>query len=70
MNDLARTTFLGCRVMITAGVRELDGMDAVLAKVRAFEEFNEDNDPYSEHDFGTFSHDGQTLFWKMIMTER
>ena len=70
LNDLARTTFRGCRVMVTAGVRELDDLDAVLNKVRAFDAFSEDNDPYGEHDFGSFSHAGQTLLWKIDYYDR
>ena len=64
LNDLARTTFRGCRVMVTAGVRELDDLDAVLNKVRAFDAFSEDNDPYGEHDFGHIDLQGSVIFWK------
>ena len=70
LNDLARTKFMGCRVMITAGVREVGNLDAVLTKVRTFGAFNEDNDPYGEHDFGSFEHAGQTLFWKIDYYDR
>ena len=36
-----------------------------MAKVQAFNDFNERNDPYGEHDFGAIEHDGQTVFWKI-----
>jgi hypothetical protein len=65
LNDLARTTFLGCRLMITSGIRAMEGLDAVLGKVRNFDDFSEDNDPYAEHDFGSFRHHGETIFWKI-----
>jgi len=65
LNDRARATFLGCRVMITPGVQALDDLQAILTKVRTFDAFTEDNDPHGEHDFGSFSHQGQTLFWKI-----
>ena len=26
---------------------------------------DKDNDPWSEHDFGSFEIDGETLFWKI-----
>ena len=29
-----------------------------------------DNDPYAEHDFGSFEHDGQTIFWKIDLYDR
>jgi hypothetical protein len=65
LNDLARTTFIGCRILITAEVRGLDDLGAVLAKVRAFEAFSEDNDPHCEHDFGVLEHLGERTFWKI-----
>jgi len=37
----------------------------VVQKVRDFTEFNPDNDPHHEHDFGSFDHDGRRLFWKI-----
>lgn len=64
LNDLARQTFTGCRVMITPGIQGLDDMDAVLRKVQQFDTFTAENDPYGEHDFGSFRHNGETVFWK------
>jgi hypothetical protein len=34
-------------------------------KVKNFDDFNEDNDPYGEHDFGSFNHKGEEIFWKI-----
>ena len=70
LNDLARTTFLGCRVMITPGVQGMEDLAAILMKVRTFDAFTEDNDPHGEHDFGSFRHDGETLFWKIDYYDR
>lgn len=70
LNDLARTTFQGCRLMITSGIREMDDLDAVLGKVRNFDAFSEDNDPHAEHDFGSFQHRGETVFWKIDYYDR
>ena len=64
LNDTARQTFTGCRLMITRGVRALECVDAVLVAVRNYNEFNNDNDPYGEHDFGSFAVAGERLFWK------
>ncbi|EDM70292.1 hypothetical protein RAZWK3B_06367 [Roseobacter sp. AzwK-3b] len=64
LNDLARQTFTGCRVMITPGIQALPDIDAVLRAVQLFDEFTENNDPYGEHDFGSFRHSGETVFWK------
>lgn len=63
-NDAARQTLTGCRVMITRGVAAMDCVDAVLAAVRSYSTFNNDNDPYGEHDFGSFTVAGERLFWK------
>jgi hypothetical protein len=46
LNDRARSTLLGCRVMVTQGVQVLDDITAILHKVRTFEAFTEDNDPH------------------------
>jgi hypothetical protein len=64
LNDRARTTLTDCRVVITPGIAALDDIDAIMAKVSAFAEFTDRNDPYGEHDFGSVEHAGQTLFWK------
>ena len=56
LNDAFRRTFVGGMVMITAGVEAMpvDQRRSLLAKVRAFDAFTEDNDPHGEHDFGLF----------------
>ena len=38
--------------------------------MRSFEDFDEDNDPHGEHDFGAFDHDDQTIFWKIDCYDR
>jgi hypothetical protein len=52
----------------TRGIEAL-GLEAVLhiwSFVRGFDGFNEDNDPYGEHDFGSFIHPfGGKVFWKI-----
>jgi len=67
LNDSFRRTFCGGKVMMTAGVNALppDVTAAALQRMRAFGEFNEDNDPHGEHDFGSFQFAGRTFFWKI-----
>jgi hypothetical protein len=67
LNDQARTSFTGCRLFITCGISELPELiqDQILRKVRAFDTFTPDNDPYGEHDFGAFDHGGERIFWKI-----
>ncbi|MDP2367246.1 DUF3768 domain-containing protein [Rhodoferax sp.] len=67
LNDAFRLTFVGGRVMVTDGVTALpDAIKArALSTVRAFAEFNHENDPHGEHDFGSFEVAGQKFFWKI-----
>lgn len=68
LNDSLRKTFTGGRVLLTIGFRSLpEGEQAeVLQKVRAFNDFTQDNDPYQEHDFGSvMSSRGTQVFWKI-----
>lgn len=66
LNDAARTSFIGCRVVITQGIATtIADLDGLYSKVRAFDDFTERNDPYGEHDFGSIEHEGKAVFWKM-----
>ena len=65
LNDHARRSFTGCRVVITQSVQALDDVPSVLDQVRRFDAFTPDNDPYGEHDFGSLRFAGQTVFWKL-----
>ena len=51
----------------TRGIAALPEADqaAILDRVRTFEEFTPDNDPYGEHDFGAFEYGGHHIFWKI-----
>jgi Protein of unknown function (DUF3768) len=67
LNDNFRSTFTGGQVVMTRGVNELpiDVKAEVLLKVRSFDTFTGDNDPYGEHDFGSFEVAGDTFYWKI-----
>jgi len=52
------------RVVLTQGVIALDDVLGLLAAVRSFDTFTEDNDPYHEHDFGSLVWKGEKIFWK------
>ncbi|MCI5045058.1 MAG: DUF3768 domain-containing protein [Aquisalinus sp.] len=55
-------------VLFTRGVMALEPEQIidVWAGVRNFRQFTEDNDPYHEHDFGSFTlDDGTKIFWKI-----
>lgn len=67
LNDQLRKTHQKGRIMITSGVTALGTAAnlAALASIATFDAFNEDNDPYGEHDFGSLEVHGQRLFWKI-----
>jgi hypothetical protein len=72
LNDAFRRTFAGGKVMMTAGVNALPDMVKAEALKRAatFDDFNEDNDPHGEHDFGSFELCGRRFFWKIDYFDR
>ncbi len=53
--------------LLTQGVRALGPAFALEATdlVQQFDRFGAANDPYGEHDFGSFELSGETLFWKI-----
>ena len=67
LNDNFRSTFIGGQVLMTAGVSELpmDIKASALLRVKSFDEFTRDNDPYGEHDFGFFEIAEDTFYWKI-----
>jgi hypothetical protein len=72
LNDGFRRSFTGGKIMLTRGIIALppDMQAIITARVRSFEEFNEDSDPFGEHDFGSFDHGGRTIFWKIDCYDR
>jgi Protein of unknown function (DUF3768) len=66
-NDSLRRTFSGGKVVMTDGVAALPERELaqLLARVRSFDAFTNDNDPYGEHDFGSVELAGQTYFFKV-----
>jgi Protein of unknown function (DUF3768) len=68
LNDRFRKNLVtGGRTYMTAGVNSkgAEFVSKALAKVIAFDDFNADNDPHGEHDFGSFELEGEKLFWKI-----
>lgn len=67
LNDTFRLTFAGGQVMLTQGILALGGeaQRQILDRVRTFDAFTPDNDPYGEHDFGSFEHEGERIAFKI-----
>ena len=64
--DLMAGDILG-KVVMTSGINALsvDDQANIFARVRSFDDFTEDDDPYGEHDFGALDGHGQKIFWKI-----
>jgi Protein of unknown function (DUF3768) len=68
LNDLARSAMgVASRLHQTAGINALPPADQsrIREKVELFRDFNRDNDPYGERDFGHFEHNGVAVMWKI-----
>lgn len=72
LNDALRRSFTGGRVIMTARVGALPNpvRGAVIAAVRAFDDFSADNDPYGEHDFGALTVESERVLWKIDPYDR
>jgi len=62
-NDAFRRSGFG--VVMTMGVQQLPDIDGLMAAIRDFNKFNEDNDPYGERDFGSLDWFGEKVYWKI-----
>jgi len=67
LNDAFRKTLSGGQVLMTPGVIDLPPMVVaeVIKKTTEFGSFSADNDPYGEHDFGSFELCSRKFFWKI-----
>jgi hypothetical protein len=68
LNDQFRMQGLGRgSLMHTSSVHQCGPafVQAAINAVRSFDGFNNDNDPYGEHDFGAFEVEGEKLFFKI-----
>ena len=73
LNDLCRKAMgVAGRLFQTSGIDALPLADqsAIREKVENFDTFTPDSDPYGEHDFGAFDHNGQRIFWKIAYYDR
>lgn len=54
-------------VLVTTGVQDLGSefIMRVLAAIRSYADFSDDNDPWGEHDFGATEIDDQKVFFKI-----
>jgi hypothetical protein len=58
-------------LVLTSGIAELSPLvEEILRRVRRFDEFSFENDPYYEHDFGSFSISGVSVIWKIDYSDQ
>ena len=78
-NDIFRkNTFSASLKGVMGKALKTSGIDAmpyedqikILRLVQNFDDFNEGNDPYGEHDFGSFEYNGQKMFWKIDLYDK
>src|SRR6266699_5702575 len=67
LNDELRQFLLGGIAVITPGVAALgpEAVDRIVKTIAVFDDFCHANDPYEEHDFGSFEADGHTIMVKI-----
>ena len=67
LNDELRIRGHGGRILVTLGVSALKGYGsaAILTELAAYDDFDADNDPHGERDFGDLDFGGSELLWKI-----
>ena len=73
INDTFRKTFQGGKVVLTHGIRALSKTEVaeIMLKVSKFNDFTVANDPYEEHDYGSFECNGkENHLEKLTITTR
>ncbi len=72
LNDQFRSTGQGGEMFMTRGIGALPMLDRlhILAAVRAFDAFTQDNDPHGEHDCAVLKVRGHRVIWKIDYLSR
>ncbi len=67
LNDQFRQTLTGGSVVVTQAVASLgsDLLEQIMAALALYDDFDADNDPYGEHDFGLITIDTAEILFKI-----
>ncbi len=67
LNDELRHNLPNAHAVITAGVAALgpDAVARIVQTIALYDDFCHTNDPYEEHDFGSFEVEGHVIFFKI-----
>ena len=67
LNDELRRNLPNGHAVMTAGIAALgpEAVARIVKTIAVYDDFCHANDPYEEHDFGSFEADGHTIFFKI-----
>ena len=67
LNDQLRQDFREGTAVMTCGVAALgaEAVARIVKTIAVYDDFCHTNDPYEEHDFGSFEAEGYTIFFKI-----
>jgi hypothetical protein len=67
LNDELRQHLLGGRAVMTPGIAALgaEAVARIVKTISVYDDFCHANDPYEEHDFGSFEAEGEKIFFKI-----
>jgi len=67
LNDELRRNLPNGHAVMTTGIAALgaEAVARIVNTVAVYDDFCHANDPYEEHDFGSFEADGQVIFFKI-----
>ena len=72
LNDDLRKYLIGGGAVITPGIAALgqEAVERIVQTVAVFDDFCHANDPYEEHDFGSFEAEVEKIFFKIDYYDR
>ena len=67
LNDELRKDFNQGHAVMTTGIAALgaEAVARIVKTIEIYDDFCHANDPYEEHDFGSFEAEGHTIFFKI-----
>jgi Protein of unknown function (DUF3768) len=71
LNDELRQHLIGGLAVLTPGVAALgpEAVERIVKTIAVFDDFCHANDPYEEHDFGSFEAEGHEILFKIDLYE-
>jgi hypothetical protein len=72
LNDELRRNLSAGHAVMTAGIAALGpkAVARIVKTIAVYDDFCQANDPYGEHDFGSFEADGRRIFFNCVPSHR